>query len=93
VIRSKNAGPFGLTIDILFAEPSALEEASRAAGLSAKAIAAAYAVPESDVVVFRHEASRALKVAIMRPIAAGSVGDRDIYGAQQHIPLMDVEVP
>jgi hypothetical protein len=35
----------------------------------------------------------AFKASFDRPIPSGAVGDTDVYGAQQHAPLLDVEVP
>ena len=35
----------------------------------------------------------AFKATIERRIASGAVGDTDVYGAQQHAPLLDVEIP
>ena len=32
-------------------------------------------------------------ITIERRIASGAVGDTDVYGAQQHAPLLDVEIP
>ena len=34
----------------------------------------------------------AIKVTLPRPIVAGTPGDRDVYGAQQHRPLLDIEL-
>ena len=31
--------------------------------------------------------------AMDRPVIAGSPGDTDVYGAQQHAPLLDVDIP
>jgi hypothetical protein len=32
-------------------------------------------------------------VTIRRPIGSGDITDRDVYGCQQHVPLMSIEVP
>ena len=37
--------------------------------------------------------AHAYKATIERRIASGAVGDTDVYGAQQHAPLLDVEIP
>ena len=34
----------------------------------------------------------AVKITLPREIASGDVGDRDVYGAQQHAPLLDIEL-
>ena len=33
------------------------------------------------------------KITYLRKTASGTVGDRDVYGAQQHAPLMNIEIP
>jgi hypothetical protein len=35
----------------------------------------------------------ALKAALPRLMPAGDIGDTDVYGAQQHCPLLDVDIP
>lgn len=93
VIRSKNAGPYGLTIDVLFADEAARVRAAKAASLKPVAIAKLYGVPETDVVVIEHPASHAIKISMRRPTPAGALDDRDLYGAQQHVPLLSAEIP
>ncbi|MGZ9039111.1 MAG: DUF4387 family protein, partial [Burkholderiales bacterium] len=39
------------------------------------------------------DAANAIKITIPRPIVSGDVNDTDVYGGQQHGPLVDVEVP
>lgn len=90
VIRSKNAGPTILTLDLLFHDRAGYERACAAPALSRAAIAALYAVPEERVQVMPYPAALAIKVSLDRRIIAGDPGDRDIYGAQQHGPLLGV---
>jgi hypothetical protein len=93
VIRSKNAGPYGLTIDVLFADEPTRVRAARAASLRPEAIAELFSVPAADVAVIEHPASHAIKISIRRPTPAGALDDRDLYGAQQHVPLLSAEIP
>jgi hypothetical protein len=92
VVRSKNAGPFGLTIDIIFPSPEDLDRAAGSEALQREALARLYCVPASDLQVIRSDAARALKVSMRRPTGAGAPEDRDVYGAQQHVPLLDLEI-
>ena len=32
--------------------------------------------------------AKAVKITIVRPIPSGSLGETDVYGAQQHSPLI-----
>ena len=49
VIRSKNAGPFELTFDVLFATKDDFEVVVRSEILSARSFADLFRIPESDV--------------------------------------------
>ena len=93
VIRSKNAGPFELTFDVMFPDDATFESIREGGAISAESVAARYGIDVADVmcVVFFPPA-RAVKVTIRRPMASGAIGETDIYGAQQHAPLLDMEV-
>lgn len=92
VIRSKNAGPTTLTLDLLFNDAAGYERASAAPALSAEAIAARYGVPRERVQVMPYPAALAMKISLDRVVVAGDPGDRDVYGAQQHAPLLEIEL-
>ena len=51
-----------------------------------------YGLPADDVTVIPYPVGRAIKIVLARPIMAGDPGDRDVYGAQQHAPLLGVEI-
>ena len=92
ICKSKNAGPFQVTIDVLF-EDGALYRRVKAAGvLNAKLFAQLYGVAEEDVLFTPYDAANAFKATLPRAVPAGDVGDTDVYGAQQHAPLLDVEI-
>ncbi len=92
VVRSKNAGPTLLTIDILFDEEAAFERARGSANMTAAAIAARYGLAPESAQVIAYAPANALKVVLRRAVVAGTPGDRDVYGAQQHGPLLDIEL-
>ena len=93
ICKSKNAGPFMLTIDVLF-EDSAVYAAVKATGaLHAGLFARLYQVAEADVLFTPYDAALAFKATLPRLVPAGDFGDTDVYGAQQHAPLLDVEIP
>ena len=94
VIRSKNAGPFELTFDIMFDDPAAYEWVKKSGVINAKRIAEAYRVRVDDVLVCRpYDPAIAFKITIRRPVSSGDIDDRDVYGCQQHVPLTQIEVP
>lgn len=92
VVRSKNAGPLTVTVDLMFPERQAYETAAASPKLTACAVARLYGVPADTVKVIAFPPALAIKIVMDRPIVAGSPGDRDVYGAQQHKPLLELEL-
>lgn len=91
VVRSKNAGPLFLTFDIMFETEADYRRGLAAPGLNADAIAACYGVSANTVAVIPYPAALAIKITLPRSAPAGDPGDRDVYGAQQHAPLLEIE--
>lgn len=90
VIRSKNAGPFELTLDVLLKDPETFEKIQKADIINKKVIAQLYRIPEEDVLsIVYFPNALAIKATIIRPMPSGALGERDVYGAQQHGPLVD----
>jgi hypothetical protein len=93
VCKSKNAGPFDLTIDVVF-DNDALFEQVRVTGVLCPALfAGLYGVAEADVLFTPYPAGRAFKATLPRLVPAGDIGDTDVYGCQQHAPMLDVDIP
>ena len=89
VVRSKNAGPYELTLDIIFTDRFWFDEAVRRDLISRTVIAELYGVQESDVLsIVAFAPANAIKATLRRPITSGAVGETDVYGAQQHAPLL-----
>ena len=91
--KSKNAGPYELTLDIMFEDAATFEKVRQTGVICPALIARLYQVPEASVVFTEFPPAHAYKATIERRIASGAVGDTDVYGAQQHAPLLDVEIP
>jgi hypothetical protein len=92
VIRSKNAGPRRLTLDVMFATDADYQRVAQSPALSAEAVGRLYDVAPEAVTVIPYPAGRAIKIVLARKIMAGDPGDVDVYGAQQHAPLLGVDV-
>lgn len=87
VVRSKNAGPTLLTLDLFFRDGAGYARAAASPALQPEAVAGLYGLAAG--VVVRHElpSLHAMKFTLPRAVLAGSPGDGDVYGAQQHGPL------
>lgn len=93
LIRSKNAGPFFLTFDILFDDEEHYQLVKDSQCLNAQTFAALYACPAETVHFFACDNALAFKFSIPRPLPQGDLGDGDLHGGQQFTPLMSIDVP
>lgn len=92
-IRSKNAGPLQLTIDIFFDDEKNYERVRDSGLFDAATVAQRYRIPEDNVLgIYTLDHIQAIKVSLKRPTPSGNLNDTDIYGAQQHGPLVDLEI-
>lgn len=93
LIRSKNAGPFMLTIDVMFSEAAIYGRVRDAGVISADLVSHLYNVSPELVQITNVDPALAIKVSIPRPVPSGDLADTDVFGGQQYGPLVDLEVP
>ena len=75
VVRSKNSGPYELVLDIMLKNRELFDALRKSGQFSPERLAATYGVELSEI----------------RRIVSGAPGDSDVYGAQQHAPLLGME--
>jgi len=91
-IRSKNAGPFWITIDLFF---HGREEFDRYAGLrelQPQALAEVFGVQPEQVGCYPVPTLSVLKISYPRRDPQGGMIERDLHGGQQFARLVDIEV-
>lgn len=93
LIRSKNAGPFELTFDVIFKDRASYEKVRAAGIINAQWFARTYQLDPGVVAIIHYDAANAIKITIPRPAISGDVDDTDIFGGQQYGPLVDLDVP
>ncbi len=93
VLRSKNAGALYLTLDVMFEDEATYARVRDSGVLDAQRIADLYRVSHNEVSVIPYDVAYAIKVTLPRAYPSGDPLDNDVYGAQQHAPLLDLEVP
>lgn len=93
LIRSKNAGPFVLTFDVMFDDQLTYNRVRNSGLLTRETIAKLYNQDIEKVLFFYCDHALAVKASIPRPVIQGDVGDSDGHGGQQYAPLMDIEIP
>jgi Domain of unknown function (DUF4387) len=93
-VTSKNAGPFLLTLDIVFPDEATYRRFTALGALDAVTVAGLYGIAADDVLrIVEFDPAYAIKVTLRRPLGSGALGETDVYGAQQHVPLMQFAVP
>ncbi len=94
VIRSKNAGVNRLTYDIFFNTPGDYQLALSSNAFVKENIAQTLKIPPERIInTYRADACLAIKISAYRASLSGSPGERDVFGAQQHMNLMSMRVP
>ncbi len=94
VVRSKNSGPYELTLDIMFKKQEDYMRVKEAHFFTKDLVARIYGISHDKIVKIVHfDPAWAIKITLIRPIVSGAVGDTDVYGAQQHAPLLKLEIP
>jgi len=91
-VRSKNAGPFWITLDLSFRDRNEFDRHAGAAALQPEAIGALYGVAPSLVKHFPVPELLVLKISYARQEPQGGAIERDMHGGQQYIRLLDVEL-
>jgi hypothetical protein len=89
LIRSKDAGPFMLTLDLFFADADVHQTFRNSGVLEPAVIAELYRVDPDEVDVYDMDEISAMKISFPRPIPSGDFGDTDITGGQQYAVLLE----
>jgi hypothetical protein len=91
-IRSKNAGPFWVTIDIFCETKEAYEKIKFSPNINVQAISRLYSVEEKSVKVFYVDSINVVKFSFPRHMPQGHKYENDMHYGQQYILLADAEV-
>lgn len=92
VIRSKNAGPLLITLDVILPDRATYDRVIAANALTPSTVAKLYGLSDNEVAVTPYAQALAIKMTFPRLHRSGGPRDSDVYGAQQHVPLFDVEI-
>ncbi|MFI5592188.1 DUF4387 domain-containing protein [Amycolatopsis sp. NPDC051758] len=92
-VRSKNAGPFWVTMELFMRDEAGYRAAADEEFLNEDVIARLYGVPAGGVQIFRIPALNVVKISFPRPVPQGGLRDRDIHAGQHHVPLASLELP
>ena len=89
-VRSKNAGPFWLTVDIFCGNRDAYRRVVE--GLNTRQVATACGVELQLVKRFDIETLNVVKFSLPRPKVQGAANDRDMHGAPWAALIAEIEL-
>ena len=89
-VRSKNAGPFWLTIDVFCGTPEVLRRVS--AALTRETAAALLQTDPATLKRYEIPELNVLKLSLPRPEVQGTPGDRDMHGASYANLLAEMDI-
>lgn len=94
VVRSKNAGPFEITMDVIFKNKETFEHVKECNALNEDKLSDVYQVQKNDIkALMFYSPCNAFKLTFARKHTSGSYMDNDIHGSQKHVPLMFIQIP
>ncbi|MGI8712329.1 MAG: DUF4387 domain-containing protein [Solirubrobacteraceae bacterium] len=86
-VRSKNAGPFWMTLDIFLRTSEDYDWLIASKTVNPDSIGRLYDVAPEHVQIFEIPTLNVIKISFPRAVTAGSFADRDQHAGQQHVPL------
>lgn len=89
-IRSKNAGPFWLTIDAFCNSVEDTKRVVAAFERERARIAEAFLVKPEDLQIYCLNHIQVAKISLPRVPVEGSRDERDMHGGQQYVTLLDI---
>jgi hypothetical protein len=89
-IRSKNAGPFWVTVDVFCGNANAFD--TLRTGLKTQTVAALYHQPTQLLKRFDIPDLNVIKFSFPRPVIQGHRTDRDMHGAQWATLLAELKI-
>lgn len=92
-VRSKNAGPFWMTIDLFVNDAEHYRTIADPSFLDEQRVADLYGIDPGGVRIFRLPALNVVKISFPRPVSQGSLRDRDMHAGQHHVPLAVLPLP
>lgn len=90
-VRSKNAGPFWITVDLFFADRDGFDRYSEHPALQAENLGRVFAVPHDRIKRISAPDLLVVKFSYPRPAPQGGIVERDMHGGQQYVRALGIE--
>lgn len=91
-IRSKNAGPFWITIDIFCSDKESYDSIMQSMSLTPDELAKIYDVDAQTVKIYPVPNLLVIKISIPRKLPQGHKYERDMHSGQQYVRILDLEL-
>lgn len=91
-VRSKNAGPFWITIDLFFSNEENYRRYKDSETLGPELFERLFCANRAFVKRFAVDDLRVVKISFARPRPQGWVHERDLHAGQQYVRLLNVEL-
>lgn len=89
-VRSKNAGPFWITVDIFCGSGAAFQRIS--SGLDNNSVAQILDVPSQTLKRFDIASLNVIKLSLPRREVQGTIADRDMHGAALAVLIGEIVI-
>ena len=93
LIRSKNAGPWKLTVDVMLPDTETYDRVVSSGIIDQATISRLFGMEPDKVEIYNYAPAKAIKISFPRFRPNGHPEDTDLFGGQQFAPLVDLEVP
>lgn len=93
LIRSKNAAPWQLTVDIMLADAETYQRVVDADVITKASMGEMFQLDPEQVQLYLYPPANAIKISFPRHVPNGDPADTDTFGGQQFAPLVDLEIP
>lgn len=91
-IRSKNAGPFWISVDLFFRDRAAFDRYAGVKELKPENLGPLFGVRPDQVGCYPVPDLAVLKISYPRRDPQGGMIERDLHGGQQYIRIVDLEL-
>lgn len=91
-IRSKNAGPFWITVDLFFKDADAFATYASDPALAPARLAERLGAPAGQIKVIPVENLKVVKISYPRPQPQGWRNERDMHAGQGYVSFLNLEL-
>ena len=91
-VRTKNAGPFWITIDIFCDEDSSFQKLCESKTICPQTFADLFHTSPASVKIFEIPSLRVIKISVPRELPQGHRYESDMHAGQQYVKILDLKI-